>query len=145
MYAAGALGYELITLKPPRAGQGKGADLTGPLAPVIRKALSERQQRYKSLGDMARAIERIQGRPSREEEKLILAAVAASTPLPPAQKLAKIELGRAASPALPSAPPYGVGSAYEPPKMSELPQVGGQAVWGAGAVAEALPASSAAR
>jgi len=98
VYAVGALGYELITLTPPRAGQGKGAELTGPLAPVIRKAMSDRQQRYKSLGDMARAIERIQRRPSREEERLILAAIAASTPLPPAQKLAKIELGRAASP-----------------------------------------------
>jgi tetratricopeptide (TPR) repeat protein len=98
VYAVGALGYELITLTPPRAGQGKGAELTGPLAPVIRKAMSDRQQRYKSLGDMARAIERIQRRPSREEERLILAAVAASTPLPPAQKLAKIELGRVASP-----------------------------------------------
>ena len=98
VYAVGALGYELSTLTPPRVGQGKSAELTGPLAPVIRKAMSERQQRYKSLGDMARAIERIQRRPSREEERLILAAIAASTPLPPAQKLAKIELGRTASP-----------------------------------------------
>src|SRR2546426_4411344 len=47
---------------------------------------------------MARAIERIQHRPSCEEERLILAAVAASTPLPPAQKLAKIELERATAP-----------------------------------------------
>ncbi len=98
VYAVGALGYELITLTPPRAGQGKGSELTGPLAPVIRKAMSDRQQRYKSLGDMARAIERIQRRPSREDERLILAAIAASTPLPAAQKLAKIELGRVASP-----------------------------------------------
>jgi len=98
VYAVGALGYELLTLTPPRAGQGKNVELKGPLAPVVRKAMSERQQRYKTLGDMARAIERIQRRPSREEERLILAAVAASTPLPPAQKLAKIELERAASP-----------------------------------------------
>ena len=97
VYAIGALGYELITLTPPRP-EGKPQELRGPFAPVIRKAMADRQQRYKSLADMARAIERIQGRPSREEERLILAAVAASTPLPAAQKLAKIELGRASAP-----------------------------------------------
>jgi tetratricopeptide (TPR) repeat protein len=103
VYAAGALGYELITLTPPR-GQA-GQEVQGPLAPVIRKAMAERQHRYKSLADMARAIERIQGRPGREEERLILAAVAGSTPLPAAQKLAKIELGRTAIPEGASAPP----------------------------------------
>ncbi|TMB13505.1 MAG: tetratricopeptide repeat protein, partial [Deltaproteobacteria bacterium] len=98
VYAAGALGYELITLRPPPAKADEGAPLKGPLAPVIRKAMADRQQRYKTVADMARAIERIQHRPSREEERLILAAVAASTPLPPAQKLAKIELERATAP-----------------------------------------------
>jgi tetratricopeptide (TPR) repeat protein len=98
VYAAGALGYELITLRPPPAKANEGAQLKGPLAPVIRKAMADRQQRYKTVADMARAIERIQHRPSREEERLILAAVAASTPLPPAQKLAKIELERATTP-----------------------------------------------
>ncbi|HZX96939.1 MAG TPA: hypothetical protein VFE90_20635, partial [Myxococcales bacterium] len=98
VYAAGALAYELITLAPPRQGQAPGKEVQGPLAPVIRKAMAERQQRYRTLGDMARAIERIHGRPSREEERLILAAVAGSTPLPAAQKLAKIELGRTTMP-----------------------------------------------
>ncbi|HMC33577.1 MAG TPA: hypothetical protein VKH65_04180, partial [Myxococcales bacterium] len=98
VYAAGALGYELITLRPPPAKADEGAPLKGPLAPVIRKAMADRQQRYKTVADMARAIERIQHRPSREEERLILAAVAASTPLPPAQKLAKLELERATAP-----------------------------------------------
>ena len=98
VYAAGALGYELITLRSPPAKADEGAPLKGPLAPVIRKAMADRQQRYKTVADMARAIERIQHRPSREEERLILAAVAASTPLPPAQKLAKIELERATAP-----------------------------------------------
>ena len=98
VYAAGALGYELITLRPPPAKADEGAPLKGPLAPVIRKAMADRQQRYKTVADMARAIERIQHRPNREEERLILAAVAASTPLPPAQKLAKIELERATAP-----------------------------------------------
>ncbi|OLD06725.1 MAG: hypothetical protein AUI90_11990 [Deltaproteobacteria bacterium 13_1_40CM_3_69_14] len=98
VYAAGALAYELITLRPPPVEADAGALVKGPLAPVIRKAMADRQQRYRTLADMARAIERIQHRPSREEERLILAAVAASTPLPPAQKLAKIELERAAAP-----------------------------------------------
>ena len=98
VYAAGALAYELITLRAPPVKADAGALVKGPLGPVIRKAMADRQQRYRTLADMARAIERIQHRPSREEERLILAAVAASTPLPPAQKLAKIELERAAAP-----------------------------------------------
>jgi tetratricopeptide (TPR) repeat protein len=106
VFAAGALGYELVTLRSPPAKFDDGTTLKGPLAPVIRKAMSDRQQRYKTLADMARALERIQRRPSREEERVILAAVAASTPLPPAQKLAKIELERAAAPdGTPEAPP----------------------------------------
>ena len=98
VYAAGALAYELITLRPPPVEADAGALVKGPIGPVIRKAMADRQQRYRTLADMASAIERIQHRPSREEERLILAAVAASTPLPPAQKLAKIELERAAAP-----------------------------------------------
>lgn len=99
VFAAGALGYELVTLTPPRQGEeGAGPEVKGPLAPVIRKALAERQHRFKSLRDMARAIEAIQGRPTREEERLILAAVAASTQLPASQKLAKMELQKAAMP-----------------------------------------------
>jgi len=105
VYAAGALAYELITLAQPRQGHPPGKEVQGPLAPVIRKAMAERQQRYKTLGDMTRAIERIHGRPSREEERLILAAVAGSTPLPAAQKLAKIELGRTTLPEGAPSPP----------------------------------------
>jgi len=98
VYAAGALGYELVTLTPPQAGLGVGLEVHGPLAKVIRKAMAERQKRFKNLTEMARAIEAIHGRPTRVEEQLILAAVAASTPLPPAQKLAKMELEKAATP-----------------------------------------------
>jgi len=98
VYAAGALGYELVTLTPPQAGLGVGLEVHGPLAKVIRKAMAERQRRFKNLTEMARAIEAIHGRPSKEEEQSILAAVAASTPLPPAQKLAKLELEKAATP-----------------------------------------------
>ena len=98
VYAAGALGYELVTLTPPQAGLGAGVEVHGPLAKLIRKAMAERQKRFKNLTEMARAIEAIHGRPTKEEEQLILAAVAASTPLPPAQKLAKLELEKAATP-----------------------------------------------
>jgi len=98
VYAAGALGYELVTLTPPQAGLGTGPEVHGPLAKVIRKAMADRQKRFKNLTEMARAIETIHGRPTKEEEQLILAAVAASTPLPPAQKLAKMELEKAATP-----------------------------------------------
>jgi Flp pilus assembly protein TadD len=107
VFAAGALGYELVTLTSPRPGEeGAGPEVRGPLAPVIRKALAERQHRYKTLRDMARAIEAIQGRPTRDEERLILAAIAASTQLPASQKLAKMELQKAAAPeAAPQGPP----------------------------------------
>jgi len=102
VYAAGALGYELVTLTPPQAGLEVGPEVHGPLAKVIRKAMAERQKRFKNLTEMARAIEAIHGRPTKEEEQLILAAVAASTPLPPAQKLAKMELEKAATPEAPA-------------------------------------------
>jgi tetratricopeptide (TPR) repeat protein len=104
VYAAGALGYELVTLISPHPGEGAGPEVHGPLAKLIRKAMAERQKRFKTLAEMARAIEAVYGRPTKEEERLILAAVAASTPLPPAQKLAKIELERAATPETPEQP-----------------------------------------
>jgi Tfp pilus assembly protein PilF len=100
VYAAGALGYELVTLTPPRPGERVGPAVHGPLAKLIHKAMADRQKRFKNLTEMARAIEAIQGRPTRDEEQLILAAVASSTPLPAAQKLAKIELGKVGIPDL---------------------------------------------
>jgi len=98
VYAAGALGYELSTLTTPRAGEEATAAVSGALGKVIRKAMADRQKRFKSLTEMARAIEAIHGRPSKEDERVILAAVASSTPLPAAQKLAKIELEKAVTP-----------------------------------------------
>ena len=93
VYAAGAMGYELYTLKSPV----DEAPLQGPLAPVIRKALApERKKRYRSLQEMAHAIEEIQARPSHDEARLILAAVA-QTSGRPAMKLARIELRKAAA------------------------------------------------
>jgi len=120
VYAAGALGYELVTLTPPQAGVGVGPEVHGPLAKLIRKAMAERQKRFKNLTEMARAIEAIHGRPTREEEQLILAAVAASTPLPPAQKLAKMELEKAATPEA-TAPPQAEGDRpATPPVFTQI-------------------------
>jgi len=82
VYAAGALGYELVTLTPPRPASEWGWRCTA-AGEGDRKAMAERQRRFKNLTEMARAIEAIHGRPSKEEEQLILAGVAASTPLPP--------------------------------------------------------------
>jgi tetratricopeptide (TPR) repeat protein len=94
VYAAGALGCELCTLHAPDGNR----DFAGPLAPVLRKALApERKKRYRNLGEMAQAIEEIQSRPTHEEERLILAAVAQSSGSP--QKLARIELKKASPPA----------------------------------------------
>ena len=122
VFAAGALGYELITLTTPRPGEeGAGPEVRGPLAPVIRKAMAERQHRYKTLKDMARAIESIGGRPTLEEERLILAAVAASTQLPPAQKLAKMELQKlAATDAVPSPPAAPAKEAKAAPSFTQV-------------------------
>jgi Flp pilus assembly protein TadD len=120
VFAVGALGYELITLASPRPGEeGVGPEVRGPLAPVIRKALAERQHRYKNLFEMAKALEAIGGRPTRDEERLILAAVAASTQLPPSQKLAKLELQKLASPEAAAAPP----PAKPPETAASLAQV----------------------
>jgi tetratricopeptide (TPR) repeat protein len=107
VYAAGALGYELVTLSPLSAAAG--VELSGPLAPVVRKAVSQdRRQRYRDLGEMAHAIEEIQARPSEDEERMILAAVATTLPAP--RQLAKVELKKVAVPS-----PYGADPAPEEP------------------------------
>jgi Tfp pilus assembly protein PilF len=112
VYAAGALGYELVTLTPPRLSGEAGPELGGPFASVIRKAMGERRDRFRSLKEMGLAVERVQARPTSDEERVILAAVASSTQLPPAQKLAKIELLRAAGAASSEPPPQ--AASFEP-------------------------------
>src|SRR5262249_20688118 len=119
VYAAGALGYELATLASPPSGEAIGEDLQGPFAKIIRKAMSDRQKRFRNLTEMARAIEAVHGRPSKEEERLILSAVAASTPLPPAQKLAKLELERAVTPE-PAPPPAEDPAPAQRPMFTEI-------------------------
>jgi tetratricopeptide (TPR) repeat protein len=125
VYAAGALGYELATLTTPRPGEEVSGAVSGALGKVIRKAMAERQKRFKSLTEMIRAIEAIQGRPSKEDERVILAAVASSTPLPAAQKLAKIELEKAAVPEVPSkGEPGRSGSDAGFTEISDEPEAG---------------------
>jgi len=119
VYAAGALGYELATLTAPPSGEAVGEELQGPFAKIIRRAMADRQKRFRNLGEMARAVEAIHARPSKEEERLILSAVAASTPLPPAQKLAKLELERAVSPE-PAPRPAEDPPPAKPPVFTEI-------------------------
>ena len=119
VFAVGALAYELVTLTPPRLGEeGAGPEIKGALAPVIRKALAERQHRFRTLRELSRAIEGIQGRPTPQEERLILAAVAASTPLPASQKLAKLELQKAAAPD--TSPPQPEPPEKPPPVFTQI-------------------------
>lgn len=97
VYAAGALGYELLTLQP--FTDANGPELKGPLASIIRKAMAkDRKRRFRNLDEMALAIEEVQARPTDEEERLILAAVAATGSGPPPRRvpLASIEVVPAA-------------------------------------------------
>ncbi|MCA1828259.1 MAG: tetratricopeptide repeat protein [Myxococcales bacterium] len=94
VYAAGAFGYELMTLRMLPPGVEAGPEIGGQLAPIVRKALAQdRKKRWPNLAEMARAIELIQAAPSQEEEKLILAAVAQTTGR---RKLARAAVQKAA-------------------------------------------------
>jgi tetratricopeptide repeat protein len=131
VYAAGALGYELVTLSP--LADTSGSELKGPLAPIIRKAVAkDRKRRFRNLDEMALAIEEVQARPSDEEERLILAAVASTTSAPPPSStpLGRIELEQAPAPdepeerpapAPPSLPSRGWDPFEQPPAVIEAP------------------------
>ena len=119
VWAAGALGYELVTLKRLELDQAPGPEVPGPLAPVIRKALApERRKRFRNLAEMAVAIEELQAPPSVEEERLILAAVAQTST--PRQKLARIELQKQPAP---SPSPYAPDPPADAPPAETPPAV----------------------
>jgi tetratricopeptide (TPR) repeat protein len=118
VYAAGALGYELSTLKTLPPGAEAGPEIQGPLAPVIRKALAQdRKKRWRDLEQMGRAIALVQAPPTNEEQRLILAAVA-QTSGAGQKKLARIELQKAPAPApappAPNPPPVETPQAVHP-------------------------------
>lgn len=114
VWAAGALGYELVTLRRLQLGQEPGPEVPGPLAPVIRRALAnERKKRFRNLAEMAEAIEKVQAAPSHDEERLILAAVA-QTSAPASRPLARIELQKQPSPFPAEAAPVETPPAVHP-------------------------------
>jgi tetratricopeptide (TPR) repeat protein len=94
VYAAGALGYELLTGKlAPQPGHAPGPELSGALGDIVRKALSPGpQERYGDLKQLHDAVEVVQPRPPAEGERNILSAVRTRFSRPPPEKEALAKL-----------------------------------------------------
>src|SRR5438067_3911439 len=77
VYAAGVLGYELLTGKvAPPSGHSPGPELSGPLGEVVRLALApDRRTRIEDLKQLEEAVEGVQPRPPAEGERNILVAL----------------------------------------------------------------------
>src|SRR4051812_8545615 len=94
VYAAGVLGYELLTGKlAPSPGQAPGPELSGDLGEVVRHALSvDRRGRIEALRELQEAVETVQPRPPAEGERNILSALRNRFSRPPPEKeaLAKV-------------------------------------------------------
>ena len=88
VYAAGALGYELLAGRtPPQPGAVPGAELTGPLGDIVRMALSpDRRERFADLAQLHEAVEGVQPRPPAEGERNIFAALRTRFSRPPPEK-----------------------------------------------------------
>ena len=73
VYAAGALGFELLT---GHRLPGNPAELSGPLGDIVRLALAaDRRERFGDMTQLNDAIEAVQPRPPAEGERNILAAL----------------------------------------------------------------------
>ncbi len=84
VYAAGALGFELLTGHVP---PGNPAELTGPLGDIIRMALApDRRERFGDLTQLHDALEGVQPRPPAEGERNIFAALRTRWMRPPPEK-----------------------------------------------------------
>ncbi|HWT86701.1 MAG TPA: tetratricopeptide repeat protein [Myxococcales bacterium] len=94
VYAAGALGYELLTGKlAPQPGQAPGPELSGALGDVVRIALApDRRARFGDLKQLHDAVEVVQPRPPSEGERNILSALRMRFSRPPPEKEAVARL-----------------------------------------------------
>jgi tetratricopeptide (TPR) repeat protein len=94
VYAAGALGYELLTGKlAPQPGHAPGPELSGALGDIVRMALSPNPQaRYGDLKQLHDAVEVVQPRPPAEGERNILSALRTRFSRPPPEKEALAKL-----------------------------------------------------
>ena len=92
VYAAGALGYELLT-GARASGRPPGAELAGPLGDIVRIALAhDRRERFGDLTQLHDAIEGVQPRPPAEGERNILMGLRGRWARPPPEKEALAKL-----------------------------------------------------
>ena len=92
VYAAGVLGYELLTGKlAPPSGHPAGPELSGPLGEVVRLALaSDRRTRIEDLKQLEEAVEGAQ--PPAEGERNVVLALRNRISRPPPEKEAVAKL-----------------------------------------------------
>jgi len=88
VYAAGALGYELLTGKLlPQPGHVPVAELSGALGDVVRLAMApDRRARYGDLKQLHDAVEVVQPQPPAAGERNIVSAVRTRFSRPPPEK-----------------------------------------------------------
>ncbi len=90
VFAAGALGFELLTGHVP---PGNLSELSGPLGDIVRMALApDRRERFGDLTQLLDALEGVQPRPPAEGERNIFSALRSRWIRPPPEKEAVARL-----------------------------------------------------